>query len=61
MGRDDIYSICRFGCVIHLSLPSDFRDNLWLGLHFWTEMLFQDRRNMLTQEHLPLGKIMVTI
>jgi len=29
-------------CAIHLSFPSDLRDNLWVGQHFQTGMLFQD-------------------
>jgi len=30
-------------------------------LHFWTGMLIQEQQNMLTQEHVLLGKITVTL
>lgn len=47
--------------VIHLSLTSDFREDLGvelgLGLIFHTGMLFEDQQNMLIQEHVLVGKI----
>jgi len=66
---------CFYISVIHISFPSDFRDNLWVGLslvvgmgmglnptkNFRTGMLFQDQQHKLIQEHVALGKIMVTV
>jgi len=33
--------------VIH-QLMGNFKLRIWLGLHFWTGMLFQDQQNMLS-------------
>ncbi len=57
--------------VNQLSLPTDFRNKLWVGLglgvgiglslYFWKVMLIQDQQNMLIQEHVLLGKITATV
>jgi len=64
-----VYSLCFYITVIHLQFPSDFRDELcvglglaigiWLGLHIWTIMLIHDQQNMFIQEHASLGKTTV--